>query len=49
MNIAIGDLYCKALYYGDVLIWAITESGDVYLNEYWVDSLIWNDKEKWIE
>ena len=49
MNIAIGDLYCKSLYYGDILIWAITTSGDEYLNEKWIDSLTWYDNEKWIE
>ena len=49
MKVAIGDLYCKALYYGDILIWAITSSGDEYLNKIWVDSLIWRDEEKWIE
>ena len=43
MNITVGDLYCKALYYGDILIWAITSSGDEYLNGEWLDSLTWDD------
>lgn len=49
MKITVGDIYCKALYYGDILIWAITESGEEYLNETWFDSLNWQDEEKWIE
>ena len=49
MNIAVGDLYCKALYYGDILIWAITSSGEEYLNGTWIDSLTWDDNETFNE
>ena len=49
MNIAVGALYCKALYYGDILIWAITSSGEEYLNGTWIDSLTWDDNETWNE
>lgn len=49
MKIAIGDIQCKALYLGNILIWAITEEGDQYLNGEWIDSLVWEDAETWIE
>jgi hypothetical protein len=48
MRITIGDLECKALYFGDVLLWAITSEGE-YLNGEWIDSLIWDDNEVWNE
>lgn len=49
MNIAIGDLECVALYYGDRLIWAITTDGDEYLDGTWIESLVWDDDETWVE
>ncbi len=49
MKIAVGNIYCKALYYGDILIWAITETGDEYLNDTWIDSLVWDDNKIWNE
>lgn len=49
MNVAIGDLYCQAIYYGDELIWALTITGEEYLNGEWLDTLIWNDNEIWNE
>lgn len=48
MNIAVGDIQCKALYLGDTLIWAI-EVGEEYLNGTWKDALIWDDNEIWKE
>lgn len=49
MNIAVGDIQCKALYLGDTLIWAIDEGGEEYLNGTWKDALIWDDNEIWKE
>lgn len=49
MIVAKGDLYCKALYKGDILIWAITNEGDEFLNGEWLDSLVWEDNEIWNE
>lgn len=48
MRVAIGDIQCKAIYLGDILIWAITETGE-YLNGAWLDDLVWNDEELWKE
>lgn len=49
MNISKGDLQCKALYKGDILLWAIINDNDEYLNGEWIDSLIWDDVELWNE
>lgn len=49
MKVSAGDIQCKAIYYGEVLLWAITSDGEEYLNGTWDDSLVWDDNETWNE
>lgn len=49
MTVRAGDIECKALYYGTILLWSITDDGQEYLNGEWFDSLTWDDTETWNE
>lgn len=50
MTVRAGNIECKAIYYGNILIWALTDDpNNEYLNGEWFDSLTWNDSETWNE
>lgn len=46
MEVRIGDVACKAIYLGDILVWAIEDTGE-YLNGKWVNSLAWDNEKTW--
>lgn len=49
MVLKYGDIECKAIYYGDTLVWMKGSgggsSGD--LDGIWQDALTWNDEDTW--
>ena len=48
MRVTNGDLECKAIYKGDLLLWAITENSEG-LSDVWDDELLWDDEQIWTE
>lgn len=49
MTVRAGDIECKAIYYGKILIWALLDDNEQYLNGEWFENLVWDDLETWNE
>lgn len=49
MKARLGDIECKAIYQGDVLLWAITEGGEIIDDKLWHEASTWEENSIWHE